>query len=348
MSLLVSSFRNEILSSGKRKLGLGSLSVKTTVFPKRNNLGVVSARRNFSLAPVLDVLHQGADILQTIHIESGLPWWAFIPLATFCMRSVITLPIAIIQRRGIQKQNSFRPIINSMSPILKAKLASSAQQAQLKRSLDPITHIKTETEQLTADKIVAIAAKEKWKRQRKIFKENGCQTWKFMILPAIQIPLWVSMSYMFRTLTGWNSMSTKPLDISLTTEGLGWVTDLALPDPYMTLPIILGVVALSNAEWNFRTADLMKLTTRGMKNSLRPTAFDVVITVARASIIFLMAMATQAPAAIVLYWVSSNTFSLCQNYFLDRFLPLRYSPYNRFPGSKAKLSAIPLVKLETR
>ncbi|VEU24324.1 DEKNAAC105507 [Brettanomyces naardenensis] len=233
-----------------------------------------------------------------------------------------------------------------MSPILKIKLAAEGQSEQVKRQREPSQFpVKSEKVQLTADKIMILASKEKFKRQRKIFKENGCQSWKFMMLPMVQIPLWVCVSYMLRVLTGWNNIGSKPMDPTLTTEGLGYLHDLALSDPYFVLPITLGIVALANVEWNFSTADLMKLTTRGVRNSLRPTAFDMIMTLARGSIIFLMAMATQAPAALVLYWISSNGFSLCQNLLMDKFLPIRYTPYQRF-YSNARLprSAVPLIK----
>lgn len=246
----------------------------------------------------------------------------------------------------MQRQNELRPISNAMSPILKIKLAAAGQAEQLKRkqSGDNLP-VKSDSEQLTADKIMILASREKFKRQRQIFKDNGCQSWKFMLLPAVQIPLWVSVSYMLRLLTGWVQVGSRPLDPTLTTEGIGYLKDLALNDPYFVLPITLGIFALANAEWNFATADLMKLTTRGVRTSLRPTAFDMIMNLSRGSIIFLMAMSTQAPAALVIYWISSNAYSLIQNYFMDRFLPIRYTPYKRFStNTKLSKTAVPVIK----
>ncbi|OUT24649.1 hypothetical protein CAS74_001038 [Pichia kudriavzevii] len=242
------------------------------------------------------------------------------------MRTCFTLPIAIYQRKGLRKQNELRPIVQATTPVLRAKLASIAQNEQLKRSS---TSLPNERATLTADKIMILAAKEKIKRQRKLFKDYGCQSWKMVLLPAVQIPLWVSFSYMFRTITGWSDLGKKSIDMSLTEERFLHLHDLSVSDPYFALPVVLGIVALSNAEWNFKTADLMQLTTRGKKNTLRPTAFDVIITLSRSSLIFLTAVATQAPAALVIYWISSNAYSLLQNILMDKFLPLRYSPYDR-------------------
>ncbi|GME78841.1 unnamed protein product [Ambrosiozyma monospora] len=313
----------------------------------RHTMPTIVPTRHFSIEPLLDVVSVGSDVLQFLHAQSGLPWWAFIPLATISVRSVFTLPFAIIQRLKLRKQNEIRPITNAMAPIFNLKLASNAQLEQLQRKTQQsATHFKTQTEQLTADKIVLVSQKEAAKQRKKLFKEYGCQSWKMAILPAIQIPLWVSMSYNFRLLTGWSTFAHKPIDMSLTTEGLGYLHDLTLSDPYYVLPITLGCIALTNAEWNFKSADLMYLTSRGIKNTSRPTFFDVVMNLSRASIVFLMVMGTQAPAAMVLYWISSNAFSLGQNLLLDRYLPLKYTPYSRFSHSAGKIakSAVPLVK----
>lgn len=286
----------------------------------------ITTKRSISFEPIIESLKHASEMMIQIHADTGLPWWIFIPLTTFTMRTCFTIPIAIYQRKGLRQQNELRPIIQATTPVLRAKLASIAQREQAKST----SAIPNEKATLTADKIMILAAREKIKRQRNLFKKYGCQTWKMMLLPAVQIPLWVSFSYIFRTITGWSDFGRANIDMSLTTEHFLHLHDLSVSDPYFILPITLGVVALCNAEWNFKTADLMQLTTRGKKNSLRPTAFDVVINLSRSSLIFLTAVSTQAPAALVMYWISSNSYSLFQNILMDKFLPLRYSPYDRF------------------
>lgn len=314
-----------------------------------NNNSIINnfqSRRNLSFEPVFASLDHASEMLIQVHADSGLPWYVFIPLVTFILRGSFTLPIAIYQRRGLRKQNELRPIIQATTPVLRAKLASIAQNEQLKQKLNKsLNLIPNEKAQLTADKIMILSVKEKYNRQKKLFKKYNCQTWKMMLLPAIQIPLWISISYMFRNITGWSDITKKAnIDMSLTEEHFFHLHDLSVNDPYFILPITLGIVALCNAEWNFKTADLMQLTTRGKKNSLRPTAFDVIITLSRSSLIFLTAISTQAPAALVIYWISSNSFSLFQNILMDKFLPLRYSPYDRFTTTeKVKDSATPLL-----
>ncbi|KAG7880557.1 hypothetical protein KL905_002531 [Ogataea polymorpha] len=301
--------------------------------------------RRFFSTDVASVFESGAELVSAAHAASGLPWWAFIPLITVSVRTCITLPLAIYQRRGLQKQNELRPIISAMFPIFKLRLAARAQAAQRNARLSKIdVPIKTETEQLSANKIIVLASKERMKRQRQIFRDNGCQSWKFLALPAIQIPLWIALSQTFRVLTGWTNLRATVLDPTLSTEGLGYFTNLTLSDPYFILPVVLGVTALTNAEWNFRTADLMKLTTRGVRNSLRPTAFDSVINLTRMSICFLVVLSAQAPAALSIYWISSNMYSLAQNILLNKFMPLRYTPYARSAPSTRKVAGESLVE----
>ncbi|KAG0683077.1 Cytochrome c oxidase assembly protein cox18, mitochondrial [Pichia californica] len=310
-------------------------------------------RRNFSFQPVFESLNHASEILIQLHADSMLPWWIFIPLTTFTMRTCFTLPIAIYQRHGLRKQNELRPIIQATTPVLRAKLASIAQTEQLKNSKNKNKNknslnniLNNEKATLTADKIMILSTKEKYKRQKLLFKKYNCQTWKLMLLPAIQIPLWISFSYMFRIITGWTDLTkNSAIDMSLTNETFLHLNNLSISDPYFILPITLGIVSLCNAEWNFKTADLMQLTTRGKKNTLRPTAFDVIITLSRSSLIFLTAISTQAPAALVIYWISSNSYSLIQNILMDKFLPLRYTPYERFTSSgKVPFDAKPLMK----
>lgn len=314
------------------------------VVPKKPLIALNQSRK-LSFEPVFETLNHASEMLIQVHADTGLPWYIFIPLSTFAMRTLFTLPIALYQRRGLRTQNELRPIIQATTPVLRAKLALLAQQEQLKVKSSLIPNEKAK---LTADKIMILSVKEKIKRQKKLFKQYGCQTWKLMLLPAIQIPLWVSFSYMFRNITGWSSgfgADKSNFDMSLTTEHFLHLNDLSVNDPYFVLPITLGIVALCNAEWNFKTADLMKLTTRGKKNSLRSTPFDVIITLSRSSLIFLTAVATQAPAALVIYWISSNAYSLFQNILMDKFLPLRYSPYDRFKKfEKIPTNVKPILK----
>lgn len=299
----------------------------------RSRLWGGACRRSFST-------HDAVQAMSDLHAVSGLPWWAFIPLTTFALRLCLTAPISVIQRRGLQKQNELRPIARAMGPVFRVKLAAAAQRAQADRAAmqkaNPgAGYVPNPLAELDYHKITVLSAREKMKRQRALFAHYGVQTYKMMLLPLVQIPLWVSLSYVFRSITGWSDPSKVPLaeggvfDASLSNEGFLYMQDLSAQDPYFVAPIVLGLAALTNAEWNFRTAQNMNWT-QSREQQLgkvhRPRAFDVVMTLSRCGLMFLIAVATQAPVALVWYWICSNTFSLCQNVLLDKYLPLRYVP----------------------
>ncbi|CCH40748.1 Inner membrane protein oxaA [Wickerhamomyces ciferrii] len=307
----------------------------------------VSKRTYISPVELVDLM---TTSLQEFHQYTNLSWWLLIPLTTITFRTVWTLPLAILQRKRIQKQSQLKPILNATGPILRLKLAQNAQMAQQQlaktgglKSDSAAKGINVGAASLTSDQIMMLSVKEVSKRQKLLFKEHGCQSYKNFILPMFQIPLWILMSFTFRNLSGWTDITSKPLDPTLTTEGFGWINDLTIADPSGVMPILLGSLALMNIEWNSKTLELQNQS-GSKKRSLRPTAFDALISVSRIGIVFLMAVCTQAPACMGLYWISSNAFSGVQNMVLDYYLPVRYIPENRLSYKKATNDSIPLFE----
>lgn len=296
-------------------------------------------KRNFHFSPQ-ELLTCVTDGLQAIHHVSNVPWWALIPLTTFTLRGIGTLPLAIIQRKLLQKQSGLRSVVSATNPVLKYNLAKKVQTAKLKMealsSLEstavvplqaPLTNMKYE-------ELLLLTSKETRRRQKALFKQHKVQLWKNFILPACQIPLWVTMSLTFRNLSGWtswNSLSNKPLDPTLCEEGLLWFNDLTISDPYHIIPLVLGTISLCNIEWTFKTLEILRLT---QKKLLRPTLADSMSNISRMSIVFMMAIAFNAPVALSLFWLSLQLFSLIQNIFLDIVFPINYSPIKRAGYSK--------------
>ncbi|CAD1813204.1 60Kd inner membrane family protein [Candida parapsilosis] len=271
-----------------------------------------------------------------LHEASGLPWWALIPITTFALRSVWTLPLAIIQRKRIQKQSTLKPIVSALNPILKMNLAKRVQKAkglqQLPDTDESVKAAQAPLANMSYEQILLLTTKETRKRQKELFKKHNVQIWKNFILPTFQIPLWIMMSLTMRDLSGWSSwdnLHNKALDPSLYVEGCLWFQDLAVADPMHVFPLILGVISLCNVEWTFRTLELSRLTQR---LKYRPNLTDAVANFSRMSIVFMMAISIHAPAALVLYWISSQFFSLIQNIVLDIKYPISFTPKKRFGG----------------
>lgn len=296
-----------------------------------------------------DIITVLSASMTAAHELSNVSWVFLIPLTTVTLRSLWTLPLAINQRKRSQVQASLRPIINAMGPIFRLKLA---QRAQMAKSMESSSEVSTKegvpqgvisgtAAGLSYEQIVLMSSKERRERQKQMFRENECQMYKNLIVPVFQIPLWIAMSATIRDLTGWNDISTLPMDSTLQTEGILWFTDLTIADPYSILPIVLGTVALTNVEWNFRTFGIQNF---GVRRSKRITAFDSMMNLSRFGVVFLMAIATQAPAGLVLYWISSNAFSLVQNILLDFWIPLKYNALERFSFKKATKNSVSMFK----
>jgi inner membrane protein COX18 len=337
----------------KARLPLGLQASRN--FYKRNQV------RHFSVDPHA-IISTLTDSLQSVHAYSGIPWWALIPVTTFALRSVWTLPLAIMQRKRIQKQTELRPIISAMNPVLKLNLAKKVQSAKQKaekslgniqgvgtkdQSIENVVNLQSPVATMKYEEILLLATKETRKRQKALFKKHDVQLWKNIILPAFQIPLWVCMSWTMRDLSGWSSwdsLANKPLDSSLYTEGLFWFTDLTTLDPMHIFPLILGVISLCNVEWTFKTLELLRFTRKRLG---RPTLTDSMSSVARMSVVFMMAISLNAPVALTLYWLSSQVYSLIQNIILDLMIPISFTPNKRFGYKTLSKSNKPVSVVNT-
>lgn len=303
-----------------------------------------------------------AEMLVAFHDISLIPWWALIPLTTFTLRTVWTFPLALWQRKRLQRQNLFRPIVSGMNPILKLKLGdrvmkyrsgprskgpgsigpgpeSIGPESSGPGSSDPTHPLAS----MSYEQIVLLAAKECRKRQKALFKSHDISLWKNLLLPAFQIPLWVAMSLTMRQVSGWmswNSIANKPMSPSLAQEGFGWIQDLSTFDHWHITPVVLGIVSLCNVEW---TAAALAGARARVSMSLRPTFADAMVNVGKMSVVFMMVVAINAPSAVCLYWISSQVYSLIQNVVLDKAYPLQYRPQLN-TGRKASEEGILLIR----
>lgn len=300
--------------------------------PKRNLLFCEAALRSHNRGFATDpstLINAMTETLQSVHVYTNLPWYALIPVTTIALRTSWTLPLAILQRMRIQKQNALRPIIAATGPVLRLNLARKASKSS-KATEDSVYALTSPMKNMKYDEILVLSAREVRKRQKKLFKSHNVQLYKNFLLPAAQIPLWVCMSMTFRNLSGWSTwdaMTNKPLDTSLYNEGLLWFTDLTASDLLHLFPLAIGIVALINVEWTFKTFSLMKTSVR--RKASRPTITDSMANVSRMAIVFLMAISLHAPTALTLYWFTSQLYSLMQNIILDLLLPISFTPNKR-------------------
>lgn len=123
-------------------------------------------------------------------------------------------------------------------------------------------------------------------------KKHDIKLFKPLILPLTQAPIFISFFIALR------EMANLPVP-SLQTGGLWWFQDLTVSDPTYILPMIVtatmwGVLELG-AETGVQSSDL-----QWMRNVLRVMPLAV------------LPITIHFPAAVFVYWFSSNLFSLCQ------------------------------------
>lgn len=279
----------------------------------RNFHATSSNSFDFSLVPLLETVHTA---VQSVHDVSGLSWVWIIPLSTFAVRTFTTLPVAILNRRRTQRQAELQPLLGAMTPIMKTKLAKVSKAQSNARGVD-----------LTAQQIQVLVTKERRNKRVELFRRHKCQSWKsIVLLPSVQLPLWISLSMVFRAMCGWSNFTAIPQEPQFTIDSFLWMTNLVEPDPYGVLPLLVGAIGLANVEWN--AINVMNRAAASSTGSAAqqqgPSVQKIVSNISRVGIMLFMTMAYQAPVAVCLYWISSGAFSFIQNILFDKFMPLRY------------------------
>jgi inner membrane protein COX18 len=91
-------------------------------------------------------------------------------------------------------------------------------------------------------------------RTRYIYQKYDCHPLKSLIVPAIQIPLFMSMTFAIRNLTGAKFLWFDPPESiveGIQSEGFLFLQDLSLSDPTLISPIIVSSLHLINVEVQF-------------------------------------------------------------------------------------------------
>lgn len=89
------------------------------------------------------------------------------------------------------------------------------------------------------------------KMTKELYSQEGCHPLKVAMLPWVQLPLWIVISFALRNMTGsYPSAYPPPPHVlqAFHTEGALWFPDLTMPDPCTVLPVLLVVTNLLNIE----------------------------------------------------------------------------------------------------
>lgn len=139
--------------------------------------------------------------LEHVHVYSSMPWWASIVTTTLLFR-ILLLRFAIVNNETYNK-------IAILAPVTK-----------------PLTYAITKA---TREKNMEVAAAKRAELVA-INRRMGTSTWNMFRFPAMQAVIG------FGTFKVLRDMAAIPVP-GLETGGFGWITDLAVPDPYYLLPL---------------------------------------------------------------------------------------------------------------
>jgi inner membrane protein COX18 len=85
-----------------------------------------------------------------------------------------------------------------------------------------------------------------------IYKRHGATRLRIILPSVIQIPLFILVSMALRAMCGWTGWfdvgMTAPMESLLHTEGFGAIQDLTRPDGSFVLPVLIGLLSITNIE----------------------------------------------------------------------------------------------------
>ncbi|XP_030835952.1 cytochrome c oxidase assembly protein COX18, mitochondrial-like, partial [Strongylocentrotus purpuratus] len=237
-------------------------------------------------------VHFAESIFQYVHSVTGLPWWATVVATTFTLRFSLTLPLAIYSQNIRVRVENLQPEVIALA----------------KRSF--------------VERFAARAKQEKWSEKRaqrafvglvrryskELYVRDNCHPAKGSILFLVQLPMWIFLSLALRNMTGALSerMYVDPASIvpDLATGGTLWFPSLIVPDPTFILPVLVGVLNLSNIEMHALHKGRVTRVQRYVNNSLRTLS------------VVMIPIAAYMPSAMALYWSVSAFYGLGQNILL--------------------------------
>ena len=280
-------------------------------------------RRSFHASPrnliVAECLSTTHTLITGIHNVTGLPWVATLPLTAALIRLTITGPIATYGKIISQRRIKIFPLLYAW------RAAISRNVFRTHKAEGPVA----------CEKIIAKAARKKGAEVR---KNLGVQYWKSS-LTWIQLPIFLVVIDTIRGMCGYEkgllglltsaaegedvvpeenlgqTLDDPYFEPTLALEGALWFPDLLVPDPMLILPftlsaslfaIIYGIERRSKSlgvpiqKWQLRFQQAMKI-------------FALLIGPATIGV----------PSGILVYWISSTWFGICQNALLDWYFPTK-------------------------
>ncbi|XP_063178040.1 mitochondrial inner membrane protein OXA1L [Chroicocephalus ridibundus] len=203
------------------------------------------------------------NFLQFLHLDVGLPWWGAIAVGTLGAR-VALLPLLVRGQREAARLAAHMPQLQLLSQRL-AEARRGADQYQVARAYSELAAYQ---------------------------KRHDVNPLRGFLVPLVQTPLFVSFFLALQ------KMAAAPVP-GLHRGGLAWFPDLAAPDPYYVLPLLV-------------TASTWLVLEVGAETGVSSPGAGAVRQALRLLPLFFLPFIIHFPTAVFTYWLTSNAFSLAQ------------------------------------
>lgn len=201
--------------------------------------------------------------LEYLHVSLDCPWWVAIVITTVCLRMCM-FPLMIKARKNtINMTNNMPTIQRLQTRIREAKMTGNQHETM-----------------------------RAYVKYQEFNKTHNIKAGRMMLLPAIQIPIFVSVFW------GMRGMANLPME-TMKTGGALWFLDLTIPDPFYALPVMTAATLLLTVELGVDSMQASNMS------HVQKWMFRIMP-------IVLVPVMINFPTALLVYWFTSNSFSLCQ------------------------------------
>ncbi|EGE04463.1 inner membrane protein COX18 [Trichophyton equinum CBS 127.97] len=294
------------MSLMRPRLGLPALS---SFGCSRVSIAALS-RRNFHASNPNRIIDSSVlvahDVIQGFHSITGLPWVLSIPLTAITLN-----PLLLTWSRVCQKKAMDEAFREGRHLFPKAIEASWQQDFKMKR--------------------------------KELYKRWKIRPWA-SYASILQLPVWLAMMESLRRMVGmsggllsiiqsWieSKVDGAPIievEPSMATEGALWFTDLLIADPTHALPVVLAATMFTNVTWGWKVKSAAEISKLQRSEAIRERAFKTLKRVLQGLSIWLapVMIYSQAPAGLLVYWISSSTFATAQTQIVRRVMRTKAPP----------------------
>ncbi|EFE32935.1 mitochondrial export translocase Oxa2, putative [Trichophyton benhamiae CBS 112371] len=290
------------------------------------------SRRNFHASNPNQIIDTSVlvahDVIQGFHSISGLPWVLSIPITAITVRCCVALPLQVWSILKAQQLQKLNPLLLTWSRVCQKKAMDEAIMEG--RHLFP--------------KAIEVS----WQQDFKIKRKELYKRWKIRpwagYASILQLPVWLAMMESLRRMVGmsggllsiiqsWieSKVDGAPIieiEPSMAMEGALWFPDLLVADPIHVLPVVLAASMFTNVTWGWKVKSAAEISKLQRSEAIRERSFKILKRVLQGLSIWLapVMIYSQAPAGLLIYWISSSTFATAQTQIVRRVMRTKAPP----------------------